>query len=66
MGGGMGQGRGQGMGAGFAQGPVSMPQQPAQDLTQGDELAMLKQQAEAMSQQMQQIQDRIRQLEQES
>ena len=64
-GGGMGQGRGQGMGAAFNQDLVSMPQQPNQDLTKDDELAMLKQQAEAMSQQSQQIQERIKQLEQE-
>jgi len=62
---GMGQGRGQGVGAGFTQGPISMPQQPAQPLTKADELAMLKQQAEAMVQQMQQIQERIKQLERE-
>jgi len=56
---GMGQGRGggRGMGGGFAQGPVSMPQQPNQPMTRDDELAMLKQQAEAMA--------RINQLEQE-
>ena len=65
MGGGMGQGRGQGMGAAFNQDPVSMPQQPNQDLTKDDELAMLKQQAEAMSQQSQQLQERIKQWEQE-
>ena len=62
---GMGQGRGQGMGAAFDQGPAAMPQQPAQGPTKNDELGMLKQQAEAMSQQMQQIQERIKQLEQE-
>ena len=61
----MGQGRGQGMGAAFPQGSASMPQQPAQGLTKDDELAMLKQQAEAMGQQMRQIQEHIRQLEQE-
>lgn len=69
MGRGMGQGQGMrqgggGMGAGFAQGPVAMPQQPAQPMiTKADELAMLKQQAEAMTQQMQQIQERIKRLE---
>lgn len=65
MGRGMGQGRGMGIGAGAAQGPVPTPQQPVQPLTKDDELATLKQQAEAMGQQMQQIQDRIRQLEQQ-
>lgn len=64
-GGGMGRGRGQGMGAAFPPGPVSMPQQPTGPLTKDDELAMLKQQAEAMAQQMQQIQERIKQLEPE-
>lgn len=64
-GGGMGQGRGMGMGAAFDQEPAPMPQQQAQGLTKDDELDMLKQQTEAMSQQMQQIQERIKQLEQE-
>jgi len=64
MGGGGGRGMGRGMGAGFPQPPLSMPQPPTQNLTGADELAMLKQQAETMAQQMQQIQDRIRQLEQ--
>ncbi len=63
--GGGGMGRGQGMGAAFSQGPASMPQQPAQGLTKDDELGMLKQQADAMSRQMQQIQEQIKQLEQE-
>ena len=62
---GMGQGRGQGMGAAFPQGPAAMPQQPVQDPIKDNELGMLKQQSEAMSQQMQQIQERIKQLEQE-
>jgi len=64
-GGGMGRGGGRGMGAGIPQGPVAMPQQPPQPLTKLDELAVLKQQAETMAQQMQQIQERIKQLEQE-
>lgn len=64
-GGGRGMGAGMGMGAGFAQGPSAIPQQPPQGLTKDDELAMLRQQTEALTQQMQQIQDRIRQLEQE-
>jgi len=62
---GRGQGMGQGMGAGFPQGPAPMPQQPPGALARDDELAMLKQQAEAMTRQMQQIQERIDQLEQE-
>jgi len=65
MGRGMGQGGGMGMGAGLAQGPIPAPQPPAQNLTRDEELATLTQQAEAMNQQMQEIQERIRQLEQE-
>ena len=66
MGGAMGRGGGGGMGIGFSQGPVPMQQQLGQPMmTKADELAMLKQHAEAAAQQMQQIQDRIRQLEQE-
>ena len=41
------------------------PQPPPQGLTKDDELAMLKQQAEALEQQTQQIQKRIRELRQE-
>jgi predicted Fe-Mo cluster-binding NifX family protein len=66
MGGGMGRGRGMAMGPGFGPGPVAAPQPPAESPTPGDELTMLKQQAEAMSRQMQQIQERIKQLEQGS
>lgn len=68
-GGGAGGGRGMrcggggGMGRCFPQAPGEMPQPPAQNLTKADELALLKQQAEAMRQQMQQIQDRIDQIE---
>jgi len=65
QGGGGGMGRGMGMGAGFAQGPVPTAQGPVQGLNKDDELGMLKQQAEAMARQMQQIQERIKQLEQE-
>ncbi len=64
-GGGMGRGGGRGMGAAFSQEPAPIPQPPTQNLTKDDELAMLKQQAEAMSRQMQQIQERIKQMEQE-
>lgn len=65
-GGGRGMGRGMGMGAGLA-GPVGPgPQQPiAQNLSKEDELAMLKQQAEAMATQTRQIEERIRQLSDE-
>ena len=59
MGGGMGRGRGMAAGAGFAGGQV-----PPDDTGQ-DELTSLRQQAEAMMLQMQQIQQRIQQLEQE-
>ena len=68
MGRGMGAGAGQGMGADFAQGPAAMPQSATggpQGLNRDGELDMLKQQAQALAQQAQQIQDRINQLEQE-
>ena len=65
-GGGRGFGRGMAMGRGigrnFAQIPAAMPQ-PAQ--TRQQELAMLKQQTEVLGEQMQQIQERIGQLESE-
>jgi NAD-dependent dihydropyrimidine dehydrogenase PreA subunit len=54
-----------GIGAGFGAAPVPIPQQPAQGPAGDEELVMLNQQAKAMSQQTQQIQQRIRQLEQE-
>jgi len=56
---------GQGMGAVCPQEPAAIPQQPAQNLTKGNELAMLQQQAEAVSRQLRQIQERIEQLERE-
>jgi predicted Fe-Mo cluster-binding NifX family protein len=59
MGGGMGRGRGMGAGADVVGDPVP-PVDPGQD-----ELTTLKQQAQAMSQQMPQIQQRIQQLEKE-
>ncbi|MBN1554098.1 MAG: NifB/NifX family molybdenum-iron cluster-binding protein [Phycisphaerae bacterium] len=62
MGGG-GRGMGRGMGGGGAQNMAIPPQQPP--IAGDEELAMLKQQADAMGQQMRQLQDRIRQLEQE-
>ena len=64
-GGGRGMGRGMGMGTGFSQPPFAMPRPPDQNVSKGDELAILKQQAEAMSRQMQEIQNRITQLERE-
>ncbi|HIJ64350.1 MAG TPA: DUF5320 family protein [Candidatus Hydrogenedentes bacterium] len=64
MGRGMGRGRGMGMGAGFPGATAPGAQQPAAPgMAEEDELTMLKQQAEAMATQMQQIQARIRQLE---
>ena len=60
MGGGMGRGRGMGMGAGFTGVDATPPPQPAQGFSKQNELAMLKQQAEAMTQQTEQIQERIR------
>ena len=69
MGGGMGQGRGMGrgmgMGAGLPAAAGAPPAQPVQGTSKEDELAMLKQQAEALAQQMQQAQDRMNQLKQE-
>ena len=62
-GGGRGMGQGGGMGMGAA---IPTPQPPAQNLTRDEKLAALKQQAEAMNQQMQEIHERIGQLEQET
>jgi len=69
MGRGMGQGRGMGRGMGMGAGttppgptPTPAPETPA-NLSKEEELKMLKQQAEAMSRQMQEIQRQIRQLE---
>ncbi|MGB2821491.1 MAG: NifB/NifX family molybdenum-iron cluster-binding protein [Phycisphaerae bacterium] len=59
-----GMGRGMGMQAGPPQASVP-PYGPASGPPGGDELTVLRQQAEAMGQQMQQLQERIRQLEQE-
>jgi len=71
MGGGMGQGGGRGMGMGQGGGmgyggnPVGPQVVPGDDAGAPDELAALKQHAEAMARQMQQIQQRIQELEQE-
>ncbi len=63
---GMGQGRGMGMGAGFPGAAGSGPQQPpVQNLGKEEELAVLKEQALAMTQGLQEIQERIEQLEKE-
>jgi len=65
MGRGMGPGRGIGMGAG-ASAPGPIPDlQPPQGPSKEEELAMLRQQAQAVQQQAQQLQERIRQLENE-
>jgi len=72
-GGGMGMGRGRGMGMGRgmgkgmgrgAQGMQAFPgaQDPAQ-MSKEDQLAMLRQEAEALTQRMSEIQERIKQLE---
>jgi hypothetical protein len=61
MGGGRGRGRGMGAGDGFA-GSQATTENAA---IPNDELSLLKQQAEAVGQQMQQIQQRIKDLEQE-
>ena len=60
-GGGMGQGRQTDVGPGC--GPPPPAPQPSQSAGPDDELAMLKEQAEAVSRQMQQIQQRISQLD---
>jgi len=78
MGKGMGRGggRGRGMGRGMGGGgmgadtwpPAPIPKtalQPIQGTNKPGELSLLKQQAEAMGEQMQEIQERIRQLEEE-
>ncbi|MBW1699791.1 MAG: NifB/NifX family molybdenum-iron cluster-binding protein [Deltaproteobacteria bacterium] len=62
---GRGGGRGMGMGAGFQGTGAAGPQQPPADTGKENELAMLKQQAEEMMQGVRQIEERIRQLEQE-
>ena len=54
-----------GMGAGFQGTGAAGPQQPPADTSKEDELAMLRQQAEEMMQGVRQIEERIRQLEQE-
>ena len=62
---GRGMGRGMGMGAG-SPGLGAVPSlEPPQSTGKEEELAMLRQQAEAMQQHAQQIQERIRQLENE-
>jgi predicted Fe-Mo cluster-binding NifX family protein len=61
MGGGMGQGSGMGYGGGLM-GPQVVS---GSDAGAPDELTVLKQQAEAMARQMQQMQQRIQELEQE-
>ena len=64
MGRGGGMGRGMGKGGGFPAADPAPTLPPGQNLGKEDELAMLKQQAEAMLEQMRQIQERIQQLEQ--
>jgi hypothetical protein len=74
-GGGMGRGRGMGRGGGMGRGmgmgsgpPGADPAPtvpPGQNPSKEDELATLKQQAEAAAEQMRKIQQRIQQLEQE-
>jgi len=64
-GGGMGGGMGQGGGMGFGgRGGAGGQTAPPSDVGSDDELGMLKQQAQAMASQMQQIQQRIQELEQ--
>jgi len=63
MGGGMGRGKGGGRGGVFPLGSGAVPTQPAASLNRQDELTTLKQQAEDLSKRMQEVQTRIRQLE---
>ena len=69
MGMGMGRGGGRGMGMGRGGGPPgpdpATVRPPGQSVGKESELAMLKRQAEAMAEQMSQLQQRIQQLEQE-
>jgi len=60
-GGAMGRGRGLGMGR-RSQAPMSPPPPQAQTQPKPDELALLQQQADALNQQMKQIQQRIQEL----
>jgi predicted Fe-Mo cluster-binding NifX family protein len=70
---GRGMGRGMGMGGGTSMGPEAassqglgpVPGQPVSCPTDQGELGLLKQHAEALTQQLQQIQQRIQELEQE-
>jgi predicted Fe-Mo cluster-binding NifX family protein len=59
-----GAGSGRGAGGGGAAGPFAVGL-PPQGLGREEELAVLRQQAEALSRQMRQIEERIRQLEQQ-
>ena len=61
---GMGQGMGAGMNTGLAQAPPMAPQPQAPGLSRDAELRALKEQADAMSRQTQQIEQRIRELQQ--
>ena len=65
---GMGRGGGMGRGIGMGGGPPGADPAPVlppgQNVGKEDELAMLKQQAEAMTEQMRQVRQRIQQLEQ--
>ncbi len=65
MGRGGGMGRGMGMGGGMPGADQDPPLPPGQKPSKEDELATLKQQAEAAAEQVRQIQQRIQQLEQE-
>ena len=67
MGGGMGRGGGMGMGGGapFAQPMPQPPMPPQQPMNTAQELQMLKDQAEALQQQLGQLNQRIKQLEEE-
>jgi predicted Fe-Mo cluster-binding NifX family protein len=65
MGRGGGMGRGMGMGGGSPGANPAPTPPPGQNVGKEDELDILKQQAETMTEQMRQLQQRIQQLEQE-
>jgi len=62
---GMGGGMGQGSGMGYGAGPLAPQIVPGSDAGAPDELTLLKQQAEVLARQMQQMAERIQELEQE-
>ena len=66
MGRGMGRGRGMGVDAGFAQESFPEPQTQTKPQTRDDEPVMLKQQTQTIGHQMQQVQERVGRLSDDS